>query len=303
MDNVTRGLGDDGKIILSNWPERWPVTRINEAASSFGGRHSKEAKKQLWIEPVREDDTTFNEDYIKICQERGLGLSMCTSLEEVRVMAKNVNPRRKNRFAKEIKLYADDEDYPVFHGVDLGARRNPKSGKTVIFSGIILPDGSRLPFKIQIGRWGGPQIRDLIVSTHEAFGGIFMVENNATQQWIIEFTLETDQIPIYPFTTGSNKANADFGVDTLATEFQVGSWIIPCSRDRQGDDYQVSDEIGEWLDGLRDHDANSHTADTTMGSWFFREGARRFFRRGRPGRGGNTRAIVLGGGGRRKDPR
>ena len=187
------------------------------------------------------------------------------------------------------------------HGLDLGGRRNVSAGKTVLTTLAIHEDGTRQPVRIVGGRLTGPQIRDLITSTFAQFGGAFMVENNATQQWIIEFTLLEDQLAIVPFTTGANKANIDYGVDSLALEFSTSSWAIPCAR-KPGttDEFLTNDEVGAWLDGLQDHDANSHTSDTTMASWFAREGARRFFSRGRGKRaGGGVGVRVLGGGRRR----
>lgn len=286
----------DGHL-LSNWPERWPVDRIKETMEELGGPHSKETKKQLLVEPVFEEDSTFDEAYIRRCQERGQDLALCSTLDEVREMVKCVRPRTKNRFVKDVQLYPDNEELPIFHGVDLGARRNPRSGKTVFFSIALLPDGTRVPFKAMIGNFRGPMIRDIMIETNETFGGIFVVENNATQQWIIEFVLEADQVPMIPFTTGSNKANPDFGVDSLSIEFSQGGWAIPCRKSPvDPDQYLVDKEIGVWLDGLRDHDAESHTSDTTMASWFAREGARRSYELTRKGKGGKARVRVVGGG-------
>lgn len=288
----------DGKL-LSSWPSRWPVDRIEAAIEELGGPQSKEVKKQLMVEAVDEEDATFNEAYIQQCLARGEGLSLCSSLDEVREMIQHVRPRQANRYVKDTKLYDADMDVPIFHGVDLGARRNPKSGKTVFFSIALLPDGTRVPFRILLGNFGGPQIRDLIVDTNESFGGIFMVENNATQQWIIEFTLEQDQLPIIPFTTGSNKANPEFGLESLSTEFSTGSWAIPCDRELGTDEYKTDDVVGTWLDGLRDHDSESHTADTTMASWFAREAARRIFRSRGSGRSKSVGVRIVGGSRRR----
>jgi hypothetical protein len=145
----------------------------------------------------------------------------------------------------------------------------------------------------------GPAIRQLIIDTHEMFGGVFMVENNATQQWIIEFTLELAQIPIIPFTTGDNKADPAFGVESLAIELSQGSWVLPCAK--KDDDFVVDDDLGAFLDGLRDYSPETHTSDYVMAAWFARECARRMFDRLKRRAAGNVGVKVIGGKNARPD--
>ncbi len=285
-----------GGELKSTWPERWPVGRIKDKMEELGGPGAKETKKQLLVEAVTEDDASFDESVIIRCQRRGINVpAVCNSLEEVRAAVLAARPR-----AEGAPQPLEIPDPIMVHGLDLGGRRNAASGKTVMWSMALHEDGTRQPVRINAGRLSGPAIRQLIIDTHETFGGVFMVENNATQQWIIEFTLELAQIPIIPFTTGNNKADPAFGVESLAIELSQGSWVLPCVQ--KDDDFVVDDELGAFLDGLRDFSPETHTSDYVMAAWFAREAARRVFGRMKR-KAGNVNVKVISGGGRGKSDR
>lgn len=288
----TQPTGDAWKVgaaLKSSWPERWTPSRIRDKMEELGGPASKETKKQLLVEAVTEDDTTFDESAIIRCQKRGVGVRMqCESLEDVRAAVLSARPRVEGG---PIPLTIPDP--LVVHGLDLGGRRNTQSGKTVMWSMGIHEDATRQPVRIQAGRMSGPEIRKLIIDTYEMFGGVFMVENNATQHWIIEFTLEEMQIPIIPFTTGANKADPAFGVESIAIELSQGGWVLPCVK--KDNDFVVDDDLGAFLDGLRDYSPETHTSDYVMAAWFARECARRMFDRHKRKTTGNVGVRVIGG--------
>lgn len=281
---------EDGKI-ESLWPGVWPVDRILAKAEELGGMDSRETKKQLRVEPVVEDDVSFSEEGLKRCQERGVGCShACATLEEVHQAMLIAKPRNSGAIVEVPNLH----EIKIIHGLDLGGRRNTAAGKTVLTSIALHPDGSRQIVRIYAGRIGGPAIRDQIIETFAALGGVFMVENNSTQQWILEFTREAAVVPMLPFTTGSNKADPKFGIESLEIEFQQSAWVIPCTR--AGDGYAVDTEVACALDGLRDFDAEAHTSDYVMSLWFAREGARRLAGRSRSA--GSVAVTVIGSGSR-----
>ena len=262
----------DGRI-QSAWPERWSVSRIKAKVEELGGWDAKETKKQLRVEPTTDEDTTFDEAGIRRCLLRGVGVpANCESLEDVRTAVMLARPRTAEQVVE------CTGEFIVVHGLDIGGRRNSASGKTVLTSLAIHPDGTRQPFRIAGRRIGGPEIRDLIVHTHELFGGVFVIENNATQQWILDFTREVAAIPMIPFTTGTNKVDPTMGVETLSIEFNSGNWVLPCTQ-RSADDLAVDEELSLVLDGLRDYSPEAHTSDYVMSLWLAREGARRLTRR------------------------
>jgi hypothetical protein len=272
----------------STWPERWPLKRIDEQREVL----QLDAKRQLDVQPFDDSEDAFKDSYIQKCLKLGSGIQLVSSLDELqglpaigsRTFERGGSAERSQAgtFASRGKLFELGTHVPIFHGVDLARSKKKKGGRTVIFSIALHPNGRRQVIRIRIGTWDGPRIVDEIIYTHQKLGGIFMVENNGTQQWILEFTDQREVVPMYPFTTGNNKANPDYGVESLALEFDREGWIIP--SDKRGDEYvAASEEIDDWLDELRDYTREEHTGDCVMGSWFAREGARRFARRGRRG--------------------
>lgn len=281
------------------WVERWSKDRIAEERELLG---PLESKKQLDVVAAGESEEHFKETYIQRCLRRGFRIPVVHSRDELarvpsplgRVFDHGGSAERGDdgKFGEVPRLVLPGMSLPIFTGVDLAGKRTKRSAHTVMFTLAIFPNGSRLVLEIKAGKWDGPTIRDNIIDAHRRFGSIFMVENNATQGWILQFVSERDAVPMYPFTTGKNKANADFGVETLALEFSDEKWIIPSDK-RSPDEYMAAhDEIDNWLDELRDYDPQEHTGDRVMASWFAREAARRFMRKkGKRRRGGGVRVI------------
>jgi hypothetical protein len=54
-----------------------------------------------------------------------------------------------------------------------------------------------------------------------------VVENNAAQDYIVQFARHSTAIPVFPFTTGRNKAHPEFGIEGLAVEMSNTKWLIP----------------------------------------------------------------------------
>jgi hypothetical protein len=158
----------------------------------------------------------------------------------------------------------------VFTGVDLGVSQEPGSDKTVLFTLLLHPNGDRQILSIESGRWTGPEIVRRIVSIHQRFHSIVYVENVASQDFILQFAREFSAVPVRPFTTGRNKAHAEFGVEGLAVEIQNGKWLIPNVGGR------CHPEVDAWINDLLYYDPREHTGDYLMAAWFAREGARRF---------------------------
>lgn len=284
----------------SNWPERWSLDRIDEQRELLG---DLEAQKQLDVKPFDDSEDRFKEDYIQKCLNLGRGIVPVGSLEELgglpqigsktferggSAMRSDGEKQRPGTFARVPRM--KDMEIPILHGVDLaGKGRSRKTGKTVIFTIGLHPNGRKQVLRVRSGKWDGPRIVDEIIVAHKSFGGIFMVENNGVQQWILEFTDEREVVPLYPFTTGSNKAHPEYGVESLALEFSREGWIVPSEK---GDDALVAadDEIAQWLDELREYERDEHTGDRVMASWFAREAGRRLARTRKP-RGVGVRQI------------
>lgn len=287
------------KKMVSTWPERWPIERIEAKREELG---DFDFERQLELRAHDDEEARFKSAYIVKCCKLGNGLRLVSGRDEIktlpaigsRAFEREMDRNDLGRFTRTTRLFDDDYEVPICHGVDLAGKRTKNSAFTVIFSIALHPNSRRQVLRIKSGQWDGPQIIDEIALANERLGGIFMVENNATQSWIMQFTHERVVVPLIPFTTGRNKANPQFGVESLAVEMQNEGWIIPCDQRGRGetiDDFVLDDEIESWIDQLRDYDRNEHTGDHVMASWFARECARRVVRRQKQHSGG---ARVIG---------
>jgi hypothetical protein len=140
-------------------------------------------------------------------------------------------------------------------------------------------DGSRELLNIEAGRWSAQEIVQRIQDTHHRYNSIVVCENNAAQDFLVQFARGASALPIRPFTTGRNKAHPEFGVETLAVELSNGKWIIP-----NDGPHAMHPEIAQWIQEMLFYDPASHTGDTLMASWFAREGARMGSKRMESGR-------------------
>lgn len=231
IDDVTGAL---------RWPERWSASRLAEAKLRLG---PLEFARQLLCIARDDGDARFKSEWIKIALERGKANQLAYALAQV------------------------PPGFRVFTGVDLAVQQHASADKTALVTIIVHPDGSREILEIQLGRWAGPQIVEKIIDVHQRFHSIVIVENNAAQDFILQFTKAAAAIPIKPFTTGRNKAHPEFGIESIAAELAGGKWIFP-------NEGGISTEMDALIQGMLYYDAKSHTHDALMAMWFAREGAR-----------------------------
>lgn len=242
----------DPETGIPRWPERWPMARIEAKRAELG---PLEFARQLLCQARDDGEARFKREWIDVALKRGMGREMRPFIE--------ANPTT-------IPLSGRGR---VFTGVDLAVQKHSAADKTVLFTILVHPNADREVLWIESGRLSGPDIIQKIVDVHRRFGGIFIIENNAAQDFLLQFTRATTAIPIRPFTTGRNKANPEFGVESLAAEMENGKWIIP------NKDGRMHPEVSEWIQEMLYYDPRGHTGDRLMASWFAREGARTGARR------------------------
>lgn len=231
----------DPETGVSRWPDRWPLSRIESKKQELG---PLEFARQMLCQARDDAEARFKKEWIDVAISRGVGKDMAFALESVPPGCK------------------------VYTGVDLAVQKHSAADKTVFFSILVHPDKSREVLWIDSGKFSGPQIVQKIVEAHQRFHSIIMVENNSAQDFILQFTRGSFAVPVRPFTTGRNKANPEFGVESLAAEMAGGKWIIPNKNGR------IHPEVSEWITEMLYYDPTAHTGDRLMASWFAREGAR-----------------------------
>ena len=233
------------------WSARWSRERIEEKRQALG---VIEFHRQLMCTARSGNESRFKLEWINQCLARGDGRGVTYALDHV------------------------PSGYATFTGVDLGVSVKDGSDVTCIFTIIVHPDETREVLCIEAGRWAGPEIVRRIIQAHYRYHSIVLVENNAAQDFIVQFTKAQSAVPVRAFTTGRNKINPLFGLESLATELANGKWVIP-SRGGVATD----PEIIKWVSEMLYYDPEAHSGDRLMAAWFAREGARATKPRGRQG--------------------
>lgn len=239
------------------WPERWSQARIAAWAAELG---PLEAARQLFCRARDNNSQRFKTEYIDLCKARGVGRTLRWGLSQV------------------------PPGYKIFTGVDLAVQEKDKADRTALFTIAIHPDGSREILCIESGHWGGPIILEKILDHHHRYQGIFVVENNGAQEYIVQFTRARAAIPILAYTTGRSKAHPEFGVERVAAEMASSKWIIP------NEGGVMHPEVAAWVEELLFYHPTAHTGDRLMASWFCVEGERLL---AKVGKAGSTRVDLL----------
>lgn len=231
-------LNDDGS---SRWPEAWSPERVEKKRAELG---PVEFARQMLCVAREDSEARFKREWVEKAIKAGDGKMLCDALAVV------------------------PSGYKTYTGVDLAVQRHSSADWTALFTIIVHPDGKREVLNCERGKWSGPEIVQRIFQAHERYHSICVVENNAAQDFLLQWAAASGAGFIRPFTTGRNKANPEFGVESLATEMAVGKWIIPSHQGR------VPPALEPWLSEMLYYDPQSHTGDCLMASWFAREGVR-----------------------------
>lgn len=276
------------------WPQRWPASRIARAKGP-DGLGPLEFARQLMCQARDDTSARFKREWVDLCLQLGEGFGWCEDIAELHEqLGLTEDEAEVERKAAEtvFRLTGRAHGLSIITGVDLAVSRADSADLSVLFTIYVDAKGVRHVINVRSGKWTGPEIVRQIRKCHEDFGGVFIVENNAAQQYIVDEIIEQTAIPVIPFTTGKNKAHPEFGVESLATELANGKWRIPNKRPLgKGVWEKTNVEVLEWIAELLFYDPKEHTGDRLMASWFAREGARRIIDRDRGGGGVGVRTF------------
>jgi hypothetical protein len=234
----------------STWKMQWPIERIERKRVELG---PLEFDRQMMCLYISDTESRFKREWIERCMERGEGKSLAYALMQV------------------------PDGYRVITGVDLAVSQKDSADETVLFTIAIHPDDSREVLDITSGKYHGPEIVDLIIDVQRRYQSLVVVENNAAQDFIIQFTRDRANIPVEPYTTGASVHHPEFGVEGIGAEMAASKWIIPCRRVVQETGSEIlicQPEVQRWIDELIYYDPRMHTGDRLMASFFAREGSK-----------------------------
>lgn len=228
------------------WPASWSPARIENKRLELG---PGEFARQMLCMARDDSSSRFKREWLEICLRRGEGYRLIDQIDAL------------------------PPGFAVYTGVDLSVQQHSDADLTVFFTILLHPDGTRQVLSIESGRWAGPEILTRLEDTSARFGSICVVENNAAQDFILQFARAQTTATVVPFTTGRQKAHPEFGVEGIAAELAAGRWILP---NRGG---KCAPEVDAWMSEMLYFNAKEHTGDRLMASWFAREGARAYERR------------------------
>lgn len=162
----------------------------------------------------------------------------------------------------------------TFTGVDLAVSPNEGSDFVAFVTFEVRPDlrNMRVLLDVDIGKWSGPDIVRKILSKAKAYNSIVTVENNASQDFVLQFAREMDvSVPLKAHTTGRVKGHPEYGVPGFFVEMAGGGWAFPCDKRRR-----VHKHLQKLIDECLFYAPSHHTGDALMATYFARDTARKF---------------------------
>lgn len=241
----------DGKI----WWHRWTEQRLALMKKSLG---PLEYARSYECDPRDDGSRVFRPEHVEYAKTRGEGYG----------------------FIHDLDIMPDD--CIVVTGIDLAAAAQDvktRGARTAITSVFFHRNQTRQVVRMRSGRWRASQILQEICAVGQVFprNHWIVVESNAVQRWIIDLASQQGDmdvgVPLVPFHTGRNKMDPQFGVASMAAEFEGRRWVLPASCFTTEEQEEVEALMAEMIDYVPE----AHTGDRLMSLWFAREIGRRIF--------------------------
>lgn len=226
------------------WPNRWSKRRIEEKRVALG---PVEFARQLECIARSDEEARFKMGWIERGLENGRkqGVGMVGGIGRV------------------------PDGWRIYTGVDLSVGKSVKGDLTVLFTIAVDPSDNRRVLRIKSGRWESDVIMQQIVDTYQKFGGVFFVEDNGAQDYILQIVRKISSVPVLPYHTGAKvHRHPELGIEAMAVEHANGKWIIPVEADGH-----PHPEVQAWINEMLYYDPKTHAGDRLMASWFAREGS------------------------------
>jgi hypothetical protein len=246
----------------------WPVLELMSTGDVVGWpkQRREERKKEVGI-------VEYNRSMRNIAQkERASDDFNRRDIEACVEMAERDEERLMSHYSGNEML--------VYVGVDLAVQKKRANAETVFFVIGVDNRGVKHVLNIFAGRWSLVDIVKQFCRIQLNFKPVlFMVENNAAQDYIVQFLRGSDeilsaivldgqqdmrslrtitsQIRVQGFTTGKNKADPTYGVRAMAIDFAARKWRIPRGTQTEA-----------WIKEMTTFTPLEHTGDRLMASWF-----------------------------------
>lgn len=195
----------------------------------------------------------------------------CIVRDDGRSMCKQEYVDRCLKVARDLGIYTMTERYTgpnlTFTGLDLAISPGEEHDDTAFFTFEARPGGLNVILDIEIGQWSGPDILDKLLDKLRRYNSVARVENNAAQQYLIDFALRISKdLPIDGHCTGRTKAHPEHGIPGLFLEMSHGAWAFPNTRDGFR-----HPNLQKFIDACLYYSPSRHTSDVLMSNYFARE--------------------------------
>lgn len=243
----------------STWPAHWSMAEIERMRDRILGEI--EFQRAMQCKPRDEDAAPFRPEWIQQALQRGSGLALVASTAS---------------------LGYNEKPIAIFIGVDLAIKKTTSADLTVFCVIGVYANGDRRILHLLGDRMGAPEILRQVSILAQLFpDAVFVVEDNAAQDYIVHIVKETTAINVVGFTTGSADHEKIRGLSYLGLELQNKKWLFPCEGAINAETQtwvqgKIDRHLRALIAGLLEYDPTSHTSDYLMALWFAREGAVRY---------------------------
>lgn len=241
-----------------------------------GNDHEPPGRRTLW--PDRYDEQRVETDLRPNIQFNQLYMNM--PRDDSQAMCKVEYVDRCKEVARSFGVYGftgggshyrERRDAYTFTGVDLAVARGEENDYTSLFTFEVRTTGHRVILDIEYGRWAGKTIVEKIARKHKDYDSIVAVENNAAQDFLLQWALDQDvTLPIMPYTTGRSKAHPEYGIPGLFVQMANGAWAFP----NQGG--VCHPNMQRLIDDCLYYVPSAHTGDVLMSMFIAHEISKKF---------------------------
>lgn len=258
---TTEWFDADDQVPL--FPERWPNERIEDHQHGKNREPPAEFSRSRLCKPKSDEEQRCHIQWI----DGGYDEQTEETYPGCKFVGTPVQRLDEDRMGR----------LPVYVGVDVAWGEEEQSDLNAFGAIGIGPDAERLLLNIESERvMTGPEVIDRLIDIDERYEPkMFEVESVGAQKYLLQFARKQKaSIKVHGhYTTKMSKADKYTGIEALFTEFALGLWRIPASRNRM-----CTPEIQAFIQECLDYRPGLHPGDRLIAVLLARKAADRLIR-------------------------
>jgi hypothetical protein len=140
--------------------------------------------------------------------------------------------------------------------MDLAASRRAAADDAAMVSLLVRRNRTRRLLCVEGSKWTAPEMVQRIADHNARYSPIFWVENNATQDLLLQTARWLTTALVRPHTTGSGQASLQFEFEKFAVELEQGLWEIPSINGQP-----ASGEVAKLIQDILYYAPDKHMGD------------------------------------------